>query len=92
MNLNFLSPMLDKKTKKLVFMDFEAGIVYELKVIDNSVFLDELDVTSSTDCFEDMQKQQEAMNVELPIEQIVKILSTEKELANKSTSHIFRRE
>jgi hypothetical protein len=84
--------MLDKKTKKLVFMDFEAGVVYELKVRDSSVLLDELDTSSSTDCFEDMQKQQEALNVELPIEQIVKIMSAEKELADKSTSHIFRRE
>ena len=31
-------------------------------------------------------------STDLTIPQIVKILSTEKELANKSTSHIFRRD
>lgn len=91
MNVNILSPMLVKETNKLVFMDFNDTKVYELKIKDSSLFLEEIDTKTSNGCFEDVEQQQILMSPEIPLEQIAEVMSTEKSLSDQNTKHIFRR-
>ena len=86
-----LCPMMDPETKKLVFMDFSGSKTYELKLTDNQVVLQEVVEEVSESCFNNVKEQQDAMEPELPIEQIYEILNTEKKLSEQNNKHIFRR-
>lgn len=92
MNVNILSPMLVKETKKLVFMDFNEAKVYEIKIKDSTLFLEEIDSQASSSCFEDVEQQQISMSPEIPFKQIAEIMSTEKSLSEQNAKHIFRRD
>jgi S-adenosylmethionine synthetase len=89
MNLNFLSPMIDLKTNKLVFMDFESSVVYEPKIQDQSIHLEK--IQTDTSCFDDFIENQQVPS-EVPYDLLSQVFNTEKELAEKTTQHIFRRE
>ena len=91
MNLNFLSPMFDQQTKKLVFMDFESDKVYEMKAQEENIILVEIDQKQSEDCFSHMKTKQEEMIPILPMDKINEVLNTEKEVSEESKKHIFRR-
>lgn len=91
MNINMLCPMIDPESKKLLFMDFSGSKTYSLSVLDNKIVLEEVEKETSESCFSNIKEQQEAMNPELPLEQIYEVLNTEKKLSEQNHNHIFRR-
>lgn len=91
MSTDFLSPMMIRDSKKLVFLNFELGKVYEIKVNEDGLYLSELDNSTSSDCFVDLENQRKEIEPELPVEQILGVLRTEKDLSQQNEKHIFRR-
>ena len=92
MNVDFLSPMMIKDSKKLVFMNFSEGKVYGIDVVDSNLVLVEIDQNTATGCFDDLDSQRKEMTPEMPIEQIRKVLGTERELTKQNEDHVFRRQ
>jgi hypothetical protein len=91
MNINMLCPMIEPTSKKLLLMDFSSGKTYELKTENDSVTLSELPQDFSEGCFANIREQQEELTPEIPIEEIYKVLNTEKKVAEENNKHIFRR-
>jgi len=92
MNMDFLSPMMIKESGKLVFMNLSEGKVFETKINGTELILVEIDQSTSTSCFEELENQRNENNPEIPTEQILKVLSTEKDLTKQNEKHIFRRD
>lgn len=90
MTLKFLSPMLDESSNKLIFVDFESFAAYEPKVQNNSQIV--LEKIQTEDSLFSNFIQQQQVPVEIPYEEIRNVYNTEKELSEKSTQHIFRRQ
>ena len=86
-----LCPMINPETKVLVFMDFINSVTYELKIIQNEIKLQEIEKNVSESCFENIKNKQQAMEPEIPVEQIYNVLNTEKKLSEQNKDHIFRR-
>lgn len=91
MNVNMLCPMIESDSKKLLLMDFSSAKTYELKVENNLVVLSELSEDFSEDCFENVKQQQDSLTPEIPMEEIYRVLNTEKKIAEENNKHIFRR-
>lgn len=93
MNLNILGPMIDKKSKKLIFMDFLENKTYELSFNkdQNSINLVEVSEELNNSCFKDIQQQQEANISELPLDEINRIFETEQTLTEQNNKNIFGR-
>lgn len=96
MNVDFLSPMMLKDSKKIVFMNFSEGKVYELvphKVLggDSELILREIDKDKSQKLFEDFDNHRNENSPEIPIDQIAQVMGAEKDLSNQNEKHIFRR-
>lgn len=96
MNIDFLSPMMLKDSKKLIFMNFSEGKVYDLfpyKVLggDTEIMLREFDEKKTKEIFEEFNNHRSKNEPEIPIEQIAQVLGTEKDLSQQNEKHIFRR-
>lgn len=94
MNFDFLSPMIMKEANnKLVFMDFNEGKIYQVKInSENELYLSELDSDIADKCIENIDEQRKILEPKMPIEAIRNVLNTEKDLSVQNENHIFRRD
>lgn len=97
MNIDFLSPMMIKDGNKLVFMNFSDGKAYRLVIYNKPAFGDEIILVEveneiSEKYFKDFEDHKSDMAPEIPLDQISKVLNTEKDLTRQNEKHLFRRE
>lgn len=100
MNIDFLSPMMIKDGNdgnKLIFMNFSDGKAYKLGIfnrlgVGTEIILVEVDNEMSEKYFKDFEDHKSDMVPEIPLDQISKVLNTEKDLTRQNEKHLFRRE
>lgn len=90
--MNLLTPMINKENNQLVLMDFTENKVYEILINESKLVLTQIDKESSKSCFNDVKEQQKTMAPELPLDEILEVMRTEKDLSDQNSKHIFRRE
>jgi hypothetical protein len=84
---------MKEANNKLVFMDFNEGKIYQVKInSENELYLSELDSDIADKCIENIDEQRKILEPKMPIEAIRNVLNTEKDLSVQNENHIFRRD